>query len=544
MKAFATVLVSLAVAGVPMASMAEPAVIATEALGPFAGEGAQLHPDNVDPHTIAFYGTDLGFSYEHDGKLQFLFGDTWATESYAPIEASTGSRQDDGFGSVDLGVWSDPAAFSSTNIPLIKLAQNPGSPEMSALDPGHVMDLGHTPMGGFSNGTDEFAIFNLTKPQGCASNADCDHGLLCDTGLGYYGTPSANEAGLTLPCVDGAPACTADTLTDADGKAIENSGFCSDRTSTVWADSPAGRASSTALAQRIGRRSHSDPRKYADIHKWLTTKFVNMTARTVERFEPEKGSGQQDYSKARGTGGSRRVLLWGRPGFIGVGASGRFLGLYFAYVDMPAAPDYHWVVHFYSGNADGVPQFSLDEAEAIPLDLDATAPGSQPAEVHDVVQQMSVVWVEALGKWLMFYGGGISTLPTQALPNCGVLQLFTGSECKKVVVGNGAVRMRTADDPWGPWSPPQDVIVGGDPTVANSGQYGPGGMLHHPDCTGESCAPHTDSPYYSPREYGFFYAANIIEEWIRPSTNGVDVIWNASTWDPYRVDLFRTRISR
>ena len=32
-------------------------------------------------------------------QLQFLFGDSWATEEYAPIEASTGSRFDDGFGS-------------------------------------------------------------------------------------------------------------------------------------------------------------------------------------------------------------------------------------------------------------------------------------------------------------------------------------------------------------------------------------------------------------------------------------------------------------
>ncbi len=125
-----------------------------------------------------------------------------------------------------------------------------------------------------------------------------------------------------------------------------------------------------------------------------------------------------------------------------------------------------------------------------------------------------------------------------------MLQLFTGSECKQVVIGNGAVRMRTADDPWGPWSPPQDVIAGGDPDAPGSGQYGPGGMLHHPDCKGETCAPHTDTPFYNPREYGFFYAANIIEEWIKPTDDGVDVIWNASTWDPYRVDLLRTRIKR
>jgi hypothetical protein len=546
MKILVLSLVIAVAAWSPIFCSADPTIASTQALGPFAGEGAPLHPDNMAPDKIEFYGTDLGFSYEHEGNIQFLFGDTWATEAYAPIESSTGSKQDDGFGSVSLNEWPDPEKFSSQNIPLIKLAQNPGSSQMSALDPGVVMDLGHTPMAGFSNGLEEFAIFNTTKPRGCKSDADCEHGLSCDTGLGYYGTNYADQSGLTLPCNDGAPACVIDTMNDANGDAIPGSGFCIDRTSTVWADTPAGRVSAAALDQRIGRRSSSDPRKYGDIRQWLTNKFVNMTARTVERFEPGKGPGSdvQNYRKAAGSGKSRRLLLWGRPGFIGVGKNNRSLGLYFAYVDMPAGTGFPWVVHYYTGSENGIPRFSLQENEAAPADLDATTPGLQTTEVIDIVQQMSVVWIEQLDKWVMFYGGGISTLPTPALPNCGVLQLFTGSECKDVNLGNGAVRMRTADDPWGPWSPPQDVLAGGDPKIPGSGQYGPGGMLHHPECAAEGCAPHTDSPYYQANEYGFLYAANIIEEWIRPAGDGVDVIWNASTWDPYRVDLFRTRIRR
>jgi hypothetical protein len=103
--------------------------------------------------------------------------------------------------------------------------------------------------------------------------------------------------------------------------------------------------------------------------------------------------------------------------------------------------------------------------------------------------------------------------------------------------------MRTADNPWGPWTPPQDLIAAGDPSVPD-GQYGPGGMLRHPDCVGETCAPHTGTDEEQEKEYGFFYSANIIEQWTRPAGDGVDVIWNASTWDPYRVILLRTRIDR
>ena len=53
--------------------------------------------------------------------------------------------------------------------------------------------------------------------------------------------------------------------------------------------------------------------------------------------------------------------------------------------------------------------------------------------------------------------------PSKLLPNCGVLELFTRGECKDVVIGYGAIRMRSANDPWGPWTAPLDVLVGGDP---------------------------------------------------------------------------------
>jgi hypothetical protein len=143
----------------------------------------------------------------------------------------------------------------------------------------------------------------------------------------------------------------------------------------------------------------------------------------------------------------------------------------------------------------------------------------------------------------MFYGGGLTKLPSKALAQCGVLELFAGGECKDVDTGNGAVRMRTADHPWGPWSPPQDVITA-DLAEGAQGAYGPGGPLRHPDCKAADCSPHSDIFVHQAGEYGFFYSANIIEEWIRPTEEGADLLWNASTWDPYRVVLMRTRIRK
>jgi hypothetical protein len=88
------------------------------------------------------------------------------------------------------------------------------------------------------------------------------------------------------------------------------------------------------------------------------------------------------------------------------------------------------------------------------------------------------------------------------------------------------------------------VLVGGDPAkTPPEHQYAPAASCITPIAQ-PGCAGHTAYEGVNPREYGFLYGANIIEQWTRPAGGGVDVIWNASTWDPYRVVLLRTRINR
>lgn len=523
------------------AVQAAPVAEHTHYLGPFTGEDATLHPDNLAPQRIAYYGTDLGWSYEHDGMLHFIFGDTWATEAYAPIESATGSRFDDGFGTIDLAEWPDARLIRRGNLPPIRLGQHPDSVEMRAIDPGHALDLGKTPMAAFSNGTHQFAIFNIGKGQACSADADCADGLACDSTLGYLGVPPHVEETLTLPCRDGTPGCNADPLFDAAGTPVAGSGLCADPGSSVKADPVANLLSNMGLRTRIGVRDPSNPGKYGHVHDWLTNRFMNVNVRTVQDFSPGASA---DYRPAGRHGANRRLFLWGRPGFVGAAARGRNLGLYFAWTDLPADTDYRWQPNYFAGlDGDGRPRFSSDQRAAVPLDLDSTQSGSQPEEIHDVVDQHSIAWVEQLGKWIMIYGGGMGRNRREALPLCGILQLFTGSECTAVDTGNGAFRMRHADHPWGPWSPPQDIVIAGDPAQPAL-HYGPGGALHHVHCTQPDCAPHSDTPYYNDDEYGFFYAPNIIEQWTTAVAGGVEIIWNASTWDPYRVVLFRTRIRK
>jgi hypothetical protein len=519
-------------------------------LGPFTGVGARLHPDNLAPYPIKYYGTDLGFSYLHDGQIHFLFGDTLAVESGEWVEGSelSGGKHDDMFGSIALADWPDPTLITSLNMPPIKLRQEPGTNLIAGINPGHVMDGLKTPEAGFSSGDREFAVLLLTKPQACVRDADCDAGLSCDTGLGFAGAPPFQEAELTLGCFEGRPGCVAETLLDAAGNPVTGSGMCVDRTVSVWSDTPAGRVAAVAMKQRIGLRSQLNPKEYTGIADWMTIKFLNTTVREVRAFNPERGAepGQLDYHPPQDTDTSRRVLLWGRPGFVGVNKNHRTMDLYFAWADLPREPDFKWELHYYSGiNRAGVPQFSLAENDAKPLDLDSNVDGVQPSEVHDIVQHMSVAWIEQLNKWVMFYGGGIDRTPVPAagLVRCGILEVFVPMDCEEVDAGNGSIYLRTADSPWGPWTSPQEIIAGGIPEIPGSGQYGVGGALYQRACTQPGCAPHSAIPVFYDQGYGWFYGANIIEEWTRPAGNGVDILWNASTWDPYRVVLLRTRIN-
>ena len=514
----AQLLVAAMVIGCASGVTAAPTVGKTVVLGPFTGHGAPLHPDNMRPQPVIYYGTDLGWSYEHGGKIHFLFGDTWASAKGEPI----GTVHDDMFGIIDLAEWPDASRIGPGNVPTVRLAQNAGAATLAALDAGLPAEGLKTPLGAFSDGSREFALFITGKPEACRSDDECSNGLTCDTDLGYVWGPPEKEQGLTFACAHSRPGCSAGTKADAQGK-LEGSGFCVDKTSTLRSNTDYGRVGAVGMKHVFGVRSATQPQLYTNTHRWLTNKFINAAVRVADK----------------------RVYFWGRPHFVGVNAKRETLAMYFAYAEMPRAPDFALQLHYFTGTgADGAAQYSVNERDAVPVDLDSTQSGVQSREDQDIVQQMSVVWMAPLSKWVMFYGGGVSKVAIpQIAPNCGVLEIFARNECKNVVVGNGAIRMRTADEPWGPWTPSQDVIVGGDADARPvKDEYASGGVLYHPACTGAQCQ--TPSTRHQQNDYGWLYGANIIEQWTKSDSQGVDVIWNASTWDPYRVILLKTRINR
>lgn len=474
---------------------------ATTYLGVLVGPGDGGHDG------VGFYGTDLGFTYEHLGKTRILFGDTWADAAGTLIGGESGN--DDAAGTIDCTDGDE----AETYVPDVDLGAT--DTRVDSIQYSHRSDFLKTPMAGFSNGTDEYALFYTGKPRGCRVDADCGLGLTCDRGLGFAGEEYYDERALTLGCVDGRFGCLSDTMADAVGWPVPDTGFCIDTTSSQYQDNDAGRIASIATRVHVGVRLGSEDVRWVS-HEWLTSKFQNVTARV----------GKID--------GVDKVLLWGRPGFVAVGARGRRADLYFAYADMPSGnPDFDWRLHYFTGMTDGRPTFATDESLAVAVDRAS----------HDVVNQQSVAYEEALGVWVMLYGGGITNRPWLTYPRCGALEVLAGADCLDVDRGNGAIRISRADAPWGPWSSPEDVLVGGDPGAGALDQYAPGGVLRHPDCVGVTCAQHSPGVLYGADEYGFLYGANLIDGWTEPRDDGsVDLYWNVSAWDPYNVVLFKTRV--
>jgi hypothetical protein len=357
--------------------------------------------------------------------------------------------------------------------------------------------------------------------------------------LGFIGVrPEETGAGLTLGCIDGSQNCTSRTI-----KNKRKSGLCRDPGVSLAAPGDdRSRADSVVWRQLIGLRAAEGLRDRYSVKQWPTARFRNAYAVSVEDFDPTRVNGAgNDYRAVLGTAPQHDgAFIWGRPGWITAGVEGRNLKLYLAWVPMPKVSTgngFTWEPHYFAGlDENGRPLFTNDPTKAAALDLSG---GADPTlEVYDLAGQLTVRWIPTLAKWVMFYGGGFPENPG--------LCVALNTDCSKLRRAGSAIRMRTSDHPWGPWSPPTDILVAGDPAQGPvlGSQYAPGGLLHHKDCKGVACAPNTLPPEISPVPHGVLYAPNVIEEWTEVRSDAVELYWNVSTWNPYRVVLMKTRLPR
>lgn len=498
---------------------------------------------------LPFYGTDLGWAFAHGDDLWVMFGDTWLTW----ISNELAEDADDALGKISLKDFPNgdaverwvaahppPGIFAPrwhAQAPTLRITVGAdGFPvPMRPQRDGKSLTSGPglTPMGGFSNARKDdkaaaFGLFLRNEPVECAADGSCANGFECDADLGRC----APLTDLSAMCVVGTTTC--DCVKSAHG-------MCQDRTSSVYdGNSERGRSHSVVMRQVVGNALRGNDANWPS-QPWDTRRFYNLTVRTVNDFDATRSAGAgNDYRAADGVDTEREgVFVWGRPNFGGPRALGRDARLYLAWVPMPAYDEtgqFAWKPQFFAGvDPEGRPRFVEREVEAAPVDLDATQPGDQPEEVRDGVGQMSISYIPSQRRWIMMYGG---------VGGRRLMRLIFGTDLASMEVDPlGPIYVRFAPNPWGPWSPPENLILTGNPEKGVTGQYGPGGVLFHGSCLALTCAPPELAFVGQFGEWGVLYAPAIVDPWTTERADGqVDLYWHMSTWNPYQVVLVKTRL--
>ncbi|MET0385329.1 MAG: hypothetical protein ABW321_05190 [Polyangiales bacterium] len=495
-----------------LAQRVEPPVV----LGTLAGASSPQQPSGLQ-----LYGTDRGVSFFHAGEIIMLFGDSWRDQNAICSYAQAGlPRNDDAQAILPLPLIDGvpELQFVTQSAPVDTFQPVQLLREGSALPLG----LARAPIAGWSDSRHAVAVFQTQSQLACTDEGEgkepsCAEPFVCNRNVGAcqpvrFGVPQLCDVEEQAGCSDG-QACVAEPL-----------GYCTDPTSTQTA---ASRQVPVELALALQRPS--PVAAWESKFTFATNKFSNLTARAIERFG-DRGVGA-DYRPGYGA-----LLIWGRPG-ISDGA-----GLYLMAHDLPIpqsvfSGDLEFEPYYFAGLDDTyTPIWSEHEADARPLALDGLVAGDTN-DVVSPVNQMAVTWLGApINRWIMIYGGG-SRHPVEG-----------------DVLPTGALAVRFAEQPWGPWSTPETLWDPGSPTTPNT-PLGPGGVLYHPECVSQltaACAAGdpvrpeqlladdcASAP--TPADPGFFYAPNIIDFYTRPNDKGgLDVYWNVSTWNPYRVLLVRS----
>lgn len=492
-------------------------------LGAIAGPGSVLEPSGV-----RFYGTDLGWTFEHRGRHYMLFGDTWP-HSRSMCEPLP--HNDDSQATLPLAL--------PPGLPPLTIATDPDAPNEFArirlFRDGESLVMGYdkTPLTAFSDGTDAVTLFGLVDLVRChrrRGRSSCrPYELACSQDVGVCTPPTL---GFDAPC---------DVATGAGcivGERCEptTTGICVDPDSSQNDGTSASLPATAAYHTHFGIQDTTRPTDYQDAGTLASNKFIDVTARTVRCFSGRACG--NDYTPGHGA-----VFIWGRPGYDV--QPGRQAHMYLLAHRLPIRRSRAGALLFrpryFAGvrPGSGEPIWTRHESRAKALAMDGHV-GGNPDDDQPFPNQTAVSWLgPPVNKWMMLYGGGGSSVSGGA-----------------VDAPAGSIRLRFADQPWGPWSPSVAHLDPGSPTVVGA-PFGPGGFIFNPACTDQPpavCAPsdpHRPLDYFFPGcppigatiDTGILYGPNVIDAYTRADgAGGLDVFWNVSVWNPYLVALLRTNV--
>jgi hypothetical protein len=524
-----------------LAQVASPPQIIGALVGPRA---VKAQPD------LAFWGTDLGWTVEHQGELQILFGDTDSTFDSVCFGQL---HNDDSQGTI-------PLERPETGVPPVTFLTDSNDPNavqhlfVNRNGESLQMGYGQVPVSGYSDGRNLVAIVGrggtIPCKAGVSSPVVACRGPLADHPdvLNWFtadGLRCSQTLGECVPAPNGIP--TACVLATGAGCNSFLGEVCTPTATGLCVDPSSSQNDGTALSEvytaanemEFAIQDASQRGNYESAATLRTNKFINPASRTVRRFTGLPFA--SDYRPGNGA-----LLVWGRPGFAA--EQGRQSQIYLLVHKLPIEREANgrWRFRplYYAGvTKHGLPIWSPMQRDAKPLALDGVVGGS-PFEEQPLVNQFSISWVGgSVRKWVMLYGGNIGDY------------LLLDPSHSRPGEGPGSVRIRFADHPWGPWSPAKPHLLEGGPTEVGS-PLGPGGVLFSPLCVdqpGAPCAPSDpirpiDSffgcfPIGKTFDQGFFYGANIIDAYTQPDgAGGMDMYWNVSTWNPYGVLFLKTNL--
>jgi hypothetical protein len=568
------------------------------------------------------YGTDLGYTTPLPGtdRLAVLFGDTWSEAGDAcqypvspnddlqatlpftrPDQLQVGEQSADerSAACATLGYTLDDASDPKSwrRIRLFESAE--------ARSAGTSLETGalRTPVAAWTAGEQLYTLFSRGDLAPCEASSECPQGMACSNDA---------EAGVAIGrCLDVLPlgeepisrACD-----DQDDCGVASTCDLEEAPSVCFTQTPFeleldGEPRSpdwyrqdpdlgTAQTMYVARAAWPErPEDYLVAHRFVTHRFVNVAARTVAHFDPGDPS-QNDYRP-----GDHTLLLWGRPSFVGGGGvqSLPFL-LYVPLAELTDAAEPRWAPRFFAGyDADGAAEWSEHEEEAVPIyGTEAELEGNEDegAEIewrepeHDYVNQMSVVYLEPLQRFVMLYGGDV---PAWLVAD----EEGVAREPEHQAQVPGAIQLRSARHPWGradldapdehAWSSPQAALT--REVAAPYLACGDGGEDELPGCTDEGDANSpldllatiasvaVDEPSetldvagmciegsaalagmnaVSGDPVGRLYGVNVIEPWtadvseqtheLAEGERALELYFNVSTWNPYQVALMKTHL--
>jgi hypothetical protein len=538
-----------------MAALLLPALTAAPASAQVASPpqilGPLVGPGSFTPQPgLAFFGTDLGWTVPHQGRLRILFGDT---DDVFDAVCFPQLHNDDSQGTM-------PLERSDTGVPPVTMLTPPGDPNVlqrlvvTRKGESLAMGYGQVPVSAYSDGRNLVAIVGRggtirCTPGGSSPVEACrgpraDHADLRNW-LDADGLRCSQTVGECVPAPNGIPtACELATGAGCNALLGETcqptpTGLCVDPSSSQNDGTPGSEHFTEGNEMEFGVEDPDRPGHYESLATLRTNKFINTTARTVRRLRLR--SSGSDYEP-----GSGALLVWGRPHFSA--EQGRQAQIYLLAhpLPIPLAKNGRWRFHprFYAGvDGRGLPRWSRQQADAKPLALDGNVGGS-PFEEQPLVNQFTVSWVGGtLNKWVMLYGGNIGDY------------LLADPAHDRPGEGPGSVRIRFADHPWGPWSPARPHLLEGSPSEVGT-PLGPGGVMFHPLCVDRPGAPCARSDEVRAIDFyfgcahigktfdnGFFYGANIIDAYTEADgAGGMNIYWDVSTWNPYGVIFVKSNL--